>query len=145
MNNFLMSVFLFIGLLSKSAIAAEPNFKCEIFGGIDGSAEGSLTLSGENPAVQKYELKIAEGNKEVKTFTGDAYLNGLSAFTGLRMETQKAIMAALNSSRRPNLSTGDLVLYTNTQSLDNSTLNILLMPSGEIGYLQIGFLQVLCM
>lgn len=145
MRLFLFCIFVTAGFLSNSAMAAEPNFKCDIFGGIEGPAKGSLTFSGDDATVQTYELKIVDGNNEPRTFTGSAYLQGSMAFTKIDLEIQKAMMNAMSSSPRPNLTTGDLILFTNTKTQSESTINILLMPSGQIGYLQIGFLEVLCM
>ena len=128
-----------VGLQSASAWASRPNFECDIFGGIKGtSAHGSFKLAGEEPTVQTFELSIAEEGKATRKFDGKAYLQGMKKFTDLEMEIQRDIISAIRSSRRINLTTGDLVLFTNTKSVGESTLNVFLMPSGEMAYIEIG-------
>jgi len=63
-------------------------------------------------------------------------------FTDLLPETQEGLKNAL--IYWPQLTTGDLILFTNTKDISDSTLNIYLMPSGEIAYLQIGFVEAFC-
>ena len=108
-------------------------------------SRGSLELSGKDPLNQTFQLSVSEGKSPARVFNGSAYLSGSLKFTSLDMKIQQSITDAIGQSGRPGLKTGDLVLYTNTKDKSESTLNIYLMPDGEIGYLQIGVLQVLWM
>ncbi len=139
-------VMVCLSSVSFASEPSEPNFKCEIFAGVEGNiVRGSLKLYGDNVDVQTYELEVAEGADVLKKFTGNAYLVGLISFTNLPSYVQKALMNAMDRSKRPGLTSGDLVSFTNTEKSEDSTLNIFLMPTGEIGYLQIGLLEALCM
>lgn len=129
-------------------VSGETNFKCNIFRVVGGGyAKGSLALSGSNFNQQSYELFISDSeNTEPKKFEGTLYLKGQVNFTSLQMETQEDIISTMKMSRRPGLSTGPLLLFSNTKSASHiSTINAYLMPSGEIGYIEVGALPVLCM
>ena len=134
-----------IVLFSKFALASEPNFKCDIFTGVNSAnVSGSLALIGDDPANLTYELTVSDGGGTRK-FDGNIFVAGSLEFTSLGMDAQQAIMSAMRSSKRVGLTTGQLVLFSNTKDASESTLNIYLMPSGEIAYLQIGALDALCM
>ncbi len=138
----LCMTILMVGLFSQTLMAAEPNFKCDIFGE---NVSGSFDLTGTDLSDQTYNLEVRAGSYAVRNFAAKAYMNGRLRFSDLPMETQQAMINAMSNSRRPTLETGDLLLFTNTANRDESTLNIFLMPSGQIGYLQIGVLEAFCM
>jgi hypothetical protein len=138
-------IALIITIFAAKAFASEPNFKCEIFGGIDGSStSGSLTLTGDSPFTQTYDLEIGEfGSTQKKHFSGSLYLSKSVPFNDLERRIQDSIIRAI--STKAGLTTGSSILFTNTQNSAESTLNVFLMPSGQISYLQIGALEALCM
>lgn len=141
-----VSVFL-LSLVSFGAFAA-PNFQCEIFRTVGGGyAAGKLTLSGEGFQKQSFELSLTDSaDIEPSQFDGTLYLKGQVAFTDLDLDTQKDIISAMNSSRRPNLTTGPMILFSNVEDdSEMSTLNVYLMPSGQIAYIEAGLIPVLCM
>jgi hypothetical protein len=122
------------------------NFECDIFRTIDGSAaRGKFELFGEDFSKPTFKLSVSEGSEEPRALEGTLHLAGKASFTSLEMDTQKAIISAMGSSRRGGLVTGDLVVLTNTKDPLKSTFTASLMPSGEIAYLAIGALPVLCM
>lgn len=144
-----MKLFLaiFITLFSQLTLA-NPNFECSIYDPMSGeNLTGTLTLSGDQNDVQDYKIILKTSPKDSgdKEFTGKLYLNNMISFTDLPTEIQNEINQALKMSKRPNLSAGPLVLFTNTQNPSDSTLTVSLMPSGEIAYIQLGFIELFCM
>ena len=139
MKNIILSA---IFILSASAFASEPNFECELFGKKVDS--GKLTLTGTDSMTQEFKLSLKESaSSEERVLSGQVYLaDGMVKFTDLLPETQEGLKNAL--IYWPQLTTGDLILFTNTKDISDSTLNIYLMPSGEIAYLQIGFVEAFC-
>jgi hypothetical protein len=147
--NFLTKAVLSLMIVSGLSANAEEkvNFQCDIFATVYGEyAGGQLTLSGSDQLQQTFKLTITDSEDiDPKEFSGTLYLQGLVSFTDLTTETQGAINNAMKTSRRPNLKAGNLVVFSNTESADESTLLVYLMPSGEISYISDGFLPVLCM
>ncbi len=129
---------------TQIALADDTNFACDIFTGVHGDASGSLTLKGSDYFVQEFNLLISEGKLKPRAINGSLYTQGLVPFTDLPSDVQSRLIGVLNMSRR-GLKAGSLVLFTNTKDPKLSTLNVFLMPSGEIAYITVGALEVLCM
>ena len=131
-----------MSLTSGMALAA-PNFECDIFN--KDSVKGKFSMSGKKPETQVYDLKLSERNAISTKLKGNLFLKGMMPFNQLPLETQKDMTNAMNSSRRPDLKTGPMVVYGNTPDQEESTMSVYLMPSGEIAYLQIGYVEAFCM
>jgi hypothetical protein len=131
-------------LASLQSLAQSENFKCNLFG--ENVHDGYFSMSGENPMEQDYKISVISDRKtEPKDFSGKMYLQGKMKFTDLDMDIQSRLTSAMNSSRRAGLVTGDLVVFGNTKDGNESTFKALMMPSGEIAFIQLGFLEMLCM
>ncbi|MCB0411579.1 MAG: hypothetical protein KDD22_03590 [Bdellovibrionales bacterium] len=91
-----------------------------------GSARGSLKLSGEGFMSQTYELQLTDRLDEApKKFNGTVYLKGQMEFTELSPDTQEAMTSAMKMSRRPNLKSGSLLVFSNVKDNDDvSTLTL---------------------
>jgi hypothetical protein len=142
-------IAVFFLLLSPTSAFANPNYECSIFRTVTGEyAAGSLTLVGEDPTQQSYELYLSDTEgTELRKFEGTLYLRGMVSLTDLPLETQEAITSSMQTAKKPNLSTGPLIVFSNTEGSSDtgSTMNVYLMPTGDISYIEAGILPVICM
>lgn len=137
---FVMALLLLNG---ASALAQAQNFTCEVFG--NNNESGELSLSGSNPFLQEYTLRFRPGyNQPERIIKGKLHLLGKVNFQAFGADTQTEIMRVIRSSRHPGVKAGDSVWYGNTQDPQDSTLNIYMMPSGQIVYIEVGVVSFFC-